>query len=84
MIEILTANEFIDFILSFMQEAIANYPGTLSSAICQVVYQQLATLREQDLARSLQSSLGSKLTMVQRETIESLVKKYRANCAEPV
>jgi len=28
--EILAANEFIDFVLSFMQEAMQNYPGALS------------------------------------------------------
>ena len=66
-----------------MQEAIGNYQGTLSPALCLNVYQQLAILREQDIARSLQSSQGSKLTMQQRETMESLVKKYRAN-TEPL
>lgn len=61
--EILAANEFIDFILSFMQEAILNYQGTLSVNLCLQVAQKLATLREQDLTRSLQSNQGSVMTM---------------------
>ena len=44
--DILASNEFIDFILSFMQEAIVNYPGMVSHALCQNVSSQLAHLRE--------------------------------------
>jgi len=54
--EILAASEFIDFILSFMQEAVQNYPGALSANLCETIASRMAQLRDTDLARSLQSS----------------------------
>ena len=32
--DILSSNEFIDFILSFLQEAISNYPAMVSHSLC--------------------------------------------------
>ena len=81
--DILAASEFIDFILSFLQEAVQNYPGALSGALCETIAAKMSYLRENDLSRSLQSSTGSKMTMQQRETMESLVKRYRSNPALP-
>ena len=81
--DILAASEFIDFILSFMQEAVQNYPGALSGTLCETIAAKMSYLRENDLTRSLQSNSGSKMTMQQRETMESLVKKYRSNPTLP-
>ena len=37
LLDILAASEFIDFILSFIQEVILNYPGTISESINETV-----------------------------------------------
>ena len=47
--EILAANEFIDFILSFMQEAMQNYPGAISTGLSETVALKMTQLRDLDL-----------------------------------
>ena len=73
---VLKAYEFIDFILSFLQESVTNFPSALATTLSLTTAATLAQIREADIAMALQGTVGNKLTLAQRDTIEYLVKRF--------